>query len=292
MRLGRDTRGAVYIEFLVAFIPMFVLFLGLLQVSLIFIGKFVVRHAANRATRAAIVVLDDDPERYDGERENRVSYSDSGSLNPQDSVVSFLREVGGGEFSSGRNRGSARLNAIRAAASIPLLAISPSFDQLVGRRNVERAIGGSGVSRAAVGAAVYNRAGMAVTFPTRPEGTNMRTSFREDDDVTVRVTYLFHCGIPIAAHILCDRYLSLRTGISLDAVRRVLTSGGNIRQSAAAIRTAMLEQARVDRSQAGMDELGYAEMPELGFLTELGGSRFYVLRAEATLRNHGAPYRY
>jgi len=292
MRVREDTRGAVYIEFLVAFIPMFILFLGLLQVSLIFVANFVVTHAANRATRAAIVVLDDNPDRYDGEAQNRVNYNETGATNVQNSVVSFLREVGAGEFSVAQNKGSARLNAIRAAASIPLLSISPSLDQLTGRRAVSRAIGGNATSRALTGAALFNRAAMAVTFPTAPEATTLRTSFSNNDDITVRVTYLFHCGIPIAANIICDRYMSLRTGISLDAINRILSSGGGLDSTASAIQGAMVQQARVDRSQVGMDELAYAEMPELGFLTELSGSRFYVVRAEATLRNHGAPYRY
>src|SRR5690606_6628936 len=45
--------GAAYVEFLLAFMPLFVLFLGIVQVSLLFAADLVVKHAAYRATRAA-----------------------------------------------------------------------------------------------------------------------------------------------------------------------------------------------------------------------------------------------
>ena len=60
--LGRDTRGAVYVEFLVAFIPFLVFFLCLWQVSILYYAKLIVDHAAFAAARAAAVVVAECPQ--------------------------------------------------------------------------------------------------------------------------------------------------------------------------------------------------------------------------------------
>jgi hypothetical protein len=66
-KLLRDRRGAVYVEFLVAFLPLFIFFECLVQLSGMFTAKLVVQHAAVTATRAAVVVLHDDPDYYGDE---------------------------------------------------------------------------------------------------------------------------------------------------------------------------------------------------------------------------------
>lgn len=71
--LLHDTRGAVFVEFLIAFLPVYVFFLCLVQLSLLFAVKLVTEHAAMNAARAAAVVLGDDPRRYGGERLNEVT---------------------------------------------------------------------------------------------------------------------------------------------------------------------------------------------------------------------------
>lgn len=62
--LRRDTRGAVYVEFLIAFMPVFVFFLCLLQLALLFSAKLVVEHAAVSGARSAAVVFGDEPGPY------------------------------------------------------------------------------------------------------------------------------------------------------------------------------------------------------------------------------------
>lgn len=62
---GGDQSGAVYVEFLIAFMPLFVLFSGLFQLGMVEIADLVTRHAAVTAARAAIVVLPDNPMYYD-----------------------------------------------------------------------------------------------------------------------------------------------------------------------------------------------------------------------------------
>lgn len=65
-RLARDRRGAVYVEFLVAFLPVFFFFLSLVQYVFLEGANLIVKHAASTAVRAAIVVVHDDPAHYGG----------------------------------------------------------------------------------------------------------------------------------------------------------------------------------------------------------------------------------
>ena len=62
--LRADTRGAVYVEFLIAFMPVFVFFLCLLQLALLFSAKLIVEHAATTGARSAAVVFGDEPKPY------------------------------------------------------------------------------------------------------------------------------------------------------------------------------------------------------------------------------------
>ncbi len=61
-----ETRGAVYVEFLIAFLPLFSFFLCLVQLAMLQTANLIVKHAAVVATRAAVVILPDDPNRYGG----------------------------------------------------------------------------------------------------------------------------------------------------------------------------------------------------------------------------------
>lgn len=72
-RLRDDTRGAVYVEFLIAFMPVFVFFLCLLQLALLFAAKLVVEHSATQGARAAAVVFGDEPGPYANEPPNTQS---------------------------------------------------------------------------------------------------------------------------------------------------------------------------------------------------------------------------
>jgi hypothetical protein len=62
--LRDDTRGAVYVEFLIAFMPVFVFFLCLLQLALLFSAKLLVEHSATEGARAAAVVFGDEAGPY------------------------------------------------------------------------------------------------------------------------------------------------------------------------------------------------------------------------------------
>jgi len=50
-----DARGAAYVEFIIAIMPMLILFWGIMQLNGLLLADLVVRHAAVHAVRAAIV---------------------------------------------------------------------------------------------------------------------------------------------------------------------------------------------------------------------------------------------
>jgi Flp pilus assembly protein TadG len=56
-RLARDTRGAAYVEFLIAFLPILVLFMCIWQLGRIFTTRVLCTHAAIAGARAAAVVV-------------------------------------------------------------------------------------------------------------------------------------------------------------------------------------------------------------------------------------------
>jgi hypothetical protein len=55
--LRHDARGAVYVEFLIAFLPMLVMFLCLWQISILYYVKLMVDHAAITAARSGAVLV-------------------------------------------------------------------------------------------------------------------------------------------------------------------------------------------------------------------------------------------
>jgi len=296
--LAGDQRGAAYVEFLIVFIPIFMMFLGMIQASMMYAANLVVTHSATTAARAAAVVLDDQESRYGDEARN----STAGTASSTDSVTTltegFLTGFGSAPASGGGDSGSsgARLSAIRSAASIPLLAVSPSFSQLVGSESVYSAIGGNPAERGLTGAAVYNRTAVAVTFPTARAGTEFRSEFEENEDVTVRVTYLFHCAVPLVNRIMCDDIVSLKTGVPVAAVQelaeRTASGTASIEEISGMIERIQDGRDRLARANPGLAELDQAESPWLSYLTAITGARFMVLRAEAVMPNHGAPYSY
>jgi Flp pilus assembly protein TadG len=90
--LRTDQRGAVYVEFLIVFLPLFVMFMSLVQLAFVEIANLATKHAAVGACRAAIVVLPDNPQYYSKTEINQATGD--------------------------------RLDAIKAAAKARLLAVS------------------------------------------------------------------------------------------------------------------------------------------------------------------------
>jgi hypothetical protein len=66
----RDRRGAVFVEFLIAFLPVQVFFLCLIQLAILYSVRLVTEHAAINGARAAAVVIGDVRTRYGGEEQH------------------------------------------------------------------------------------------------------------------------------------------------------------------------------------------------------------------------------
>jgi hypothetical protein len=286
--LDHDERGAVYTEFLVCFIPIFVLVLALVQLALLAQASLVVRYAADTAVRSAIVVLDEDPARYGGSPRRVVDRAQSSSST---GGLSGLLGGGGGGTSGG-NR--SRLAAIRSAAYRPLLAIAPSASQLAPSsrvRTVMAAIGQTGpLDRTAFGL-VYLTAASAITFPDAPGATQHRSSFGEDAPVTVRVTYAYPCMVPIASAMLCDSWLELSSRLPMQT-DSLLGPRGGVEGTIATARRLQAQRARLESSRARVDELSHSERPGTLIASIATGARFAIFSAEATLPLQSAPYRY
>jgi len=284
--------GAAYVEFLIAFVPLFIMFLGMIQMSLMYAGDLVVQHAASRAARAAVVVIDDDPARYEGAARREVQ--PEGSSSGPSGLGGLIGVIGGGGGAGG-NVGGPRLAAIRSAASMPLSAISPSMDQLVDPDSVRTAIG-SAESRAATGVFLYNDTAMGVTFPTSPGAESYRQRFGLDTQVTTRVTYLFHCAVPVAANIMCETYPTLRLGpgaaIAESIIRDVGSGTLSWEEARARLERIGDSAARSNRDQPGLDELESSGSSSLLFATWGTGARFKLMRGEATMPLQSARYEY
>lgn len=291
--------GAVYVEFLLAFFPVLLTFLGLIQLSSILCARLVVQHAASRAARAAVVVLDDAPERYGGAARGALAYGsapETASPAIDASTLARLLQIAQAppNVAGARRRGSARLSAIRWAAYMPLAVLAPSTSLIARRFGLASNELGNG-ARFLLGLLAYNRAAAIVTLREAPASPRVTTNVPSRGDVTVHVTYLYYCAMPFADRFLCD---------SLTGLPELLSAGSSARDVAAQIEAggfgAASEATRValratealtgGELQSLADELRHAELPALLIPLALSGARFRVLHAEATLPNQGACY--
>lgn len=336
-RIGAETSGVVYAEFLMAFTPFFLLFLGTIQIAFIATGSIVVQTAASKAARAAMVVLPDDPFFYEKEKALLLDFNGkSDNSGFQKGLADNMQKGGvsvpsmpsggganltsgysgagaksssggsgskGGGASQGSGSGGPRLNAIRLAAYVTLAPLAPSIemfsawlaggaglggisglgglgalkDQIPdlpklggGGKNPfslrKTAIGESAVLRFLVGFGAYNSVAAAVNFPVAPWKPELRNGgkdfkgqvvYKPGEKVTVRVTYLFPCGVPLVNMIVC-RQLPLNDDAGL-----------------------------MDELKAGVQDSSLLEI-----LRVAEYARFYVMHAEATMPIQSAAYCY
>lgn len=215
--LFRDQAGVVFIEFLVAFVPVWAFFVCVVQLAFITQANLMVKHSADSAARSAAVVLPDDPSEYGGEPEmsverNRVTASDIGAVLGR--VGSALGNKPGTEsivsvFSDATvaNLGRSRLNTIRLAAHIPLMPLAPMN---VGRDSGATIAQAIGNERKIVSALYYQPFALALTLP------EVKGSVATGSEITVRVTYAYQCTVPLARRILCRSFDQLNSQDDLD----------------------------------------------------------------------------
>lgn len=296
--LRRNTSGAVYVEFLVAFIPFFVMVLGMIQEALMYSAHLVVQHAAASAARAAIVVFPDCDHRYGGAPMNDANGGGRWTGGATALGTLFGASLGSiGLPGFGAPQGGARLDAVRFAASFPLVAASPSLDELMHDRDPRRqslvdAIGGanSPAVRLALGAFAYNSAALSVTLPQAPQNSNFRDRFGGQDNLTVRVSYLYHCGVPIVSKMACDDLPQLLTGVPIRQMQDLSRSlsSGNIQQIQTNLRTVQIAQQRLQAARPGQSEFSHAGLTGSSMLLMgFTGGNFSMIRAEVTLPNQG-----
>ncbi len=314
--LLRSTGGAVYVEFLLAFIPLFFMFLGMLQMGLLYGASLVVQHSANVAARAAMVVMDDDPQYYDDEARRQLNTTATG-------MSSFVQTAGGliGRFfgSSGGGSGpqwtgGARLQAVEFAAGMPLLPLSPSPLSIARLPQDESVRGGLGMTgfdspeaRVAWGI-VYNSMAMRVTFPQAGGSTSSyNTDFAAPDAVgdagqlIARVTYLYNCQIPLANRLMCEDLVYMRTGVDAGAIAGLASAFARgdltIQQFQDAMAAMNVRSARHTRWTPRINELGNAlnVLVLVAGISQLAGGpipRFVPITAEAAMPLQAANYRY
>jgi len=76
LSLKRDQRGAVFVEHLIAYLPVMFFFLATWQLLDLCAAHLILKRAASAAARAAVVVLPDDPAFYRGKGDSpKDSYS-------------------------------------------------------------------------------------------------------------------------------------------------------------------------------------------------------------------------
>lgn len=306
-----ETQGAVYVEFLLSFIPLFTFFLGMIQIAMLYSAQLVVQQAAITATRAAAVVLDDNPDRYDNQ--TRLSVEDRGGSGGEDGGLAgvFGGGGGGGLPSLGSDSAGRRYSSIRYAAMVPLITITPAPGAVMGGERLSTAIGSEPEARAAM-ALLYTRFMTSITFPTTPHGDALRTRWGRPDEngqtdsVTARVTYLYMCPVPIANRLVCEDGVSLLAGNSslalVDSFTRMMNDGT---LTMAEVDSLSREQEIHDRHfsewQPMMDEMEEGDGPGFNaaaaitvatMVTNGSPGRFRPLQAEATLPVHAANYCY
>ncbi len=195
-RSRKRREGAVYVEFLVAFPIMLMFFLCLTQLGLIYTANLSVEHAATRAARAAVVILPDNPDRYDGQAMHQINpevYEASSFPGDLGTILEVITALTGDT--------SDRMSVIRRAAWIPLIPVSPSTQALTREFTVGNSLD-SGVAKVAA-SAVYSSASTAVTFYAEPGSTDMIWDFEPRQEITTRVTHLYYCSVPLARMVIC-----------------------------------------------------------------------------------------
>jgi hypothetical protein len=289
-KVARDERGAIYVEFLIAFIPIFIFFLCIVQLAFLGAGQLVVAHSATRAVRAAMVVLDDERDFYDGASLGELE--GHGTSNDVLHAIASLVDTSGGFPPAGPAAGSARLQAIRNAAYVPLATLAPSpafLPHLAGAWITSRL---GTLVRFGFGFAVYNRAAAMVSLREAPGSPNVVSGeLNGPIDVTVHVTYLFPCLIPLANIMVCDDMIGL-LGLrsTINAVGDALSSGSSPTDTAAAFEDLADQSIFSEEQQLVRQELGRAELPWLTYSLAFTDYRFSMLQAEATLPNQYAVY--
>lgn len=272
-RRARQTppRGVVYVEVLICFLPVFMTFLALCQLSLMFAAQTIVQHAATRAARAAMVVLEDDPERYDGAPRGDLTAGSGSSGQGLPAQLSTEQTEPPAAAAPTENSSSstgapsapsgARMAAIRAAAYHPLAVLAPSLSSWWSG-TLKGALSDGSFDRILSGRLIYNLGGAAVTVHA-PGEDEVLTRVGRRDPITVRVAYVMPCSVPIVSALMCSGRMARWAG--------ALGWGD-------------------DATQELLDRMEFVESENVRDLILSALPRLKLLTAEAIMPNQGADY--
>ncbi len=289
-RKVRAERGAVYVETILCLVPLLTLFFGVVQLAFVASARLVVRHAAAQGARAAVVLLEDEPKHFDkAPRGDLVQGHSSGVASGLRAALSQVAAVGTDSEASSP-QGGARLQAIREAVYVPLAVLAPSSNFLTSQGgSLSSELGSSPMLRFALGELVYSRGAASVTLRAAPGSDQVSDKVGAHDDVTVHVTYLFHCGVPLASFLICNPLWDLAGyGAALSELQKIDPS--KPLEAAEALQKLREDFPAGDQFRRIADDLARAESPALLLPYLLTGGRFLVIEAEATLPNQGADY--
>lgn len=225
-----DVRGVVYVEFLLAFIPLFLLFLGICQLVFLSAARVVVFHAAIAGARSAIVVLEDQADDYGGAPLGSLSEGKSSSPD----LAQLLAQLGAKGKSllvDERSGESAllpaipegpRMAAIRLAATVPLMTIAPSERSVsMANETLERSLVSNAGTQLTF-ALAYTRAAAAVTVHSDETSEELaQEPLNPKGMLTVRVTYLYYCGVPVVRALMCRTLESILAEGGGDSAERL-----------------------------------------------------------------------
>lgn len=272
-----DTRGVVLIELLLAFVPVFVLFLGIVQLALLSVAELVVQHAAVAGVRSAIVVLADDPRFYGDTEPGDIGGKDSGNDGAfEQALGDRIGTSSSAERLPSVSLGGPRMAAIRRVVHMKLAAIAPEptlLAQLLSPTSygsVSQALGSMPGARLWSGLAFYLPITTAVTFPVAPGSDELISrNVPAKGNVTVRVTHMLPCLVPLVATLMCER-------LAWNPRTHGLSAGSS----------------PSEKKQRALRELRLAAGANEQPLLVLSGMPIAVLQAEATMPSQAASYLY
>ncbi len=260
-RILSAQQGTVFVEFLLVFPPLLILFLCILQLFLSYLVRVGVHHAASAGVRSAVVVLPDDPAFYGGQPPYRFVRGSGGCPGPsRSSRRTLITTLQGG---SGCKDG-ARLRSVRSAVNMAMIpfahaSLSNGSSIMAQSNDFER------IFRSIL----HIRGATSVSFPktaTDIQVYEKNERFPRQGLVHVRVMHLFPCTIPVARLLVC----SSRFALGLEG------SGLGMKDK---------------RRRANEFHQGVGSRAALSAVLA-STDRFLVVSAEASLPMQGAQYRY
>lgn len=243
------------------------------------LAQLIVQHAAYRAARSAVVLLDDDPQYYRGAPRGQVILGSDNSHSLLSSLTSGKPLTKG---SLPLSTGSSRLTGIRQSAYAPLLLLTPSSEW--SPSSVRGTLSGPS-SRLTTGL-LWLQSMSAITLRSNSPQREIQSYFHPHEMITVRVSLLYPCLIPLLQPLFCHSRATLQHHLSQSSSDFPSNQKGSF--------WGQLFHPKKNRGQSSLaqlaEEMRWSESPEQT-TTLLSSGRFYrLLQAEVQLPNQGATY--